>query len=183
MSSEIKLGQLCKGSELCDAVHIATAPVKAHHGLSPGEHIGLVNPDYVEQFPLVGSRGIKKLIGIVDPFLTKKVNQGDKFHLCLYPNTVTSLRHQWTHPDFKSTQIVNTADSYAYIQKEAESMGLSFDELMNAAYRFLRSGDYLCDGGRYEGCYLDEKFWDHFEIVTGQKVPANDRESFFSCSC
>jgi hypothetical protein len=62
-----------------DAVHVAIVPMVATKTLRPGER--LTN-------------------GIVDPFLTEPVEVGQRFWLCLYPNTVTSLRHVWTHPAY-----------------------------------------------------------------------------------
>lgn len=74
-----------------DAIHVAVAPVEAAEDLLPGQHVGLV----------VGkaSAGVEP-IGVVDPFLTATILKGQRFWLFLYPNTVTSLRHVWTHPAF-----------------------------------------------------------------------------------
>ncbi len=75
-----------------DAVHIAIAPVVAAVPLAPGEHIGIL-PD--------GRAGrCDKLLGIVDPFLPKHAEIGERFWLFLYPNSITSLRHVWSHPAF-----------------------------------------------------------------------------------
>ena len=91
MSDKVKVGQLQpKGLTERDAIHVAIAPVVAQTELAPGKHIGA---DGSERKPHVG---------IVDPYLKTAVQQGDTFYLFLYPGTVTSLRHEWTHPQFKA---------------------------------------------------------------------------------
>lgn len=80
-----------------DAVHVAVAAVTADTRLSPGQHIGLVRTDDME---LVGPT--EPNIGIVDPFLTEDVEPGQRFWMFLYPDTITNLRHIWTHPVFSA---------------------------------------------------------------------------------
>jgi hypothetical protein len=75
-----------------DAVHIAVAPMVAAARLLPGQHVGLLDDGRVY--------ANDKPIGIVDPFLTESVLPGQRFWLFLYPGTITSLRHVWTHPAF-----------------------------------------------------------------------------------
>lgn len=79
-----------------DAVHIAVAPVIAAESLEPGQHVGLSERGRAI-LARVGIEGI----GVVDPYLTEHVREGEKFWLFLYPGTVTSLRHVWSHPAFK----------------------------------------------------------------------------------
>ncbi len=90
--NQSRLGQLPGEHERRDAIHIAIAPVIAAEMLQPGEHVG----------PLVTGRfcGVSDPIGIVDPFLSDPVEEGQTFWLLLYPGTITSLRHSWTHPYF-----------------------------------------------------------------------------------
>ncbi len=91
-----RLGRLIEdGDRRRDAIHIAVAPVTAGERLAPGQHVGLVQEGNLE---LVGL--CDRNIGIVDPFLAEEVEPGQRFWLFLYPNTVTSLRHIWTHPAF-----------------------------------------------------------------------------------
>lgn len=91
------LGQLITEDERRrDAIHIAVAPVTAAVALTPGQHVGLVGHDTEQVGPT------DNCIGIVDPFLQQDVESGQRFWLFLYPNSVTSLRHYWTHPAFMS---------------------------------------------------------------------------------
>lgn len=86
------LGKLAGEHEGRDAIHVAVAPAVAAETLTPGQHIGLHDDGRA-------GPGVPP-IGIVDPFLTSAVEEGQRFWLLLYPNTITSLRHVWTHPAF-----------------------------------------------------------------------------------
>jgi hypothetical protein len=91
-----RLGQLIEdGDRRRDAIHIAVAAATAAARLAPGQHVGLVREADVE---LVGP--CDRNIGIVDPFLPREVEAGQRFWLFLYPGTITGLRHVWTHPAF-----------------------------------------------------------------------------------
>ena len=79
-----------------DCIHVAIAPVVAGEYLIPGQKVGLVDGRARVGLP----PGIHA-IGVVDPFLGNAVNEGEKFYLFLFPNSVTSMRHVWTHDAFK----------------------------------------------------------------------------------
>ena len=77
-----------------DAIHVAVAPVEAAEDLEPGGHVIL------RVGKAVRAEDGADAIGIVDPFLTAPVRAGQRFWLFLLPNSITSLRHVWTHPAF-----------------------------------------------------------------------------------
>lgn len=97
---EPKLGQLVGETRSRDAVHVAIIPVVSDQELAPGQHIAFDKGiDKVKSVPACDG------VGIVDPFLTGKVERGQRFYMCMYPGTTTSLRHVWTHPAI--TQAIN----------------------------------------------------------------------------
>jgi len=92
---KLGLGQIITTEQERDAIHIAIAPVTAARRLHPGDHVGLDDEGKADD--LCGS---ENYIGVVDPYLKKPVNRGERVWLFLYPGTITGLRHVWTHPAF-----------------------------------------------------------------------------------
>ena len=188
--SEANLGKLIDETAQRDAIHVAIAPVVAAEWLETGEHVGLL-PD---------GRASKRSrrIGVVDPFLRESVAPGQRFYMVLYPKTITSLRHDWTHPDFdgprppKPTkdeseawlrEFCKNADCPRYEDTIAAAAGkyLAASEYYGEAYR--NDGEYLHFDGRDAHGDIPPEFWDHVENVTGDKIPLDMRASSFSCSC
>ena len=69
------------------------------------------------------------------------------------------------------------------LELSAANCDVTLDELIEYAKNFVETGEYVCEGARWDGCFLDEDFWDAYEIYTGTKVPPKDRGGVFSCSC
>lgn len=209
------LGTIIGESERRDAIHLAVEPVVAAHDLSPGQHVGLYPDGRAGVFDLnkrssarVADRKIKK-VGIVDPFLTETVREGQRFWLVVYPRQVTSLRHVWTHPDFPAESGVNEPTVPAPIDDERKRASEAwlrdfiashdcpdYEVVMAAAtgQHHLNFGDggYLCStndgeflhfGGHDAHGEIPPEFWHHVEIVSGKKIPDSDRAEYFSCSC
>jgi len=180
---KLGLGQLIHGEQCRDAIHIAVAPVTAAEDLKPGVHIGFVKGSTTQV------EAATNPIGIVDPYLTTGVQKGQSFWMFLYPNTITSLRHDWTHPSFKPTTAMAARDlSYSeqWLRNYAARMN-SYDT-PERAYELLCEGlrdrELFAHGSDLHGLYdLDDadELRQHAEAVLGIRINWGDYT--FSCSC
>lgn len=186
---DLNLGKILDTTATRDAVHVAIAPVVAGTTLTPGSHVGWQAPGTVA----VNA----KPIGIVDPFLTSNVKKGQRFYLWLYPNTVTSLRHVWTHPAFQTAeeardeaQLIDnlTGTSRAWMTECATELEMSLDELLAAAEHYVLTGEEHCLGISTPDIFYNSdslaEFWANYEKLTGKKVhDDNKQSSIFRCAC
>lgn len=181
MADEVTLGKSPNAEGIRDAVHVAVISVVAAHDLAPGERISLADTTL---------GGPVEKIGIVDPFRVKPVQRGDLFWLCLMPRSITSLRHQWSHPAFpqQGTDAKDADQQYSEIWLRAYAMRMNSYDAPNEAYSRLldglKSGELFSHGSDLHGFHdLDdaEDLRYHAERVLGIKI---DWSRFsFSCSC
>lgn len=164
----MNIGKLIESKEEKDAIHIAIAPVIAYCDLKPGEHIGFIKDDNKTVSNLSGEK-----IGIVDPFLSDTVKRGQEFWMFLYPNTITSLRHNWTHPVFTRS----IEESKLWIKDWAANYGISYDYAMQCG----KERDFFIGDVCYDEIPLE--FWNHYETITGEKVSESDKTIHFHCAC
>jgi hypothetical protein len=171
------IGKLLQGEQERDAIHIAVAPVRAAHQVSPGQRVG------TDGHGLVSAS--EPHVGIVDPFLTKPVKAGEQCWLMLFPNTITTLRHEWVHPAFDK----GMSESEQYLRAFADRLfsyygkpdyerewGTPFELLISCAETgFPTDINYEAD------CQPTPEFWHHYERYTGRKV--SDKPEYFRCAC
>lgn len=174
MSAELGLGKIITETQRRDAIHIAVAPVAAAVRLVPGQHCGINSAGKADP-------GVDPPIGVVDPFLKGFVLDGEKFWLYLYPGSITTLRHEWSHPSFAGDGTPVASESEAWLRNYASGLSESYEDVLSHAKDYQDNGDYWCEGGRFEGEWVPDEFWTHYENVTGKKV--KDRGSFYSCAC
>lgn len=174
------IGKLLKDTAQRDAIHIAVAPVVAARTLQPGSRVGLAEDGRADNLS-------EKDIGVVDPFLTAPVKPGQRFFMFLFPNTIRSLRHEWTHPAFgpaldskSHSEKWMRAWAMKHVSEDYYGNGGSVGE--DAAYEFaLRAGSEL-NIGPYESArdHIDNEWWSHWEAITGV---TGQRGEYFSCAC
>lgn len=169
MSEQTILGKLLTGDESRDAIHIAVAPVMAGENIRPGQHIGLLSN---------GRAGItSNPIGIADPFLKHSIREGEYFYLVLYPNTITSLKHQWAHPAFP--EVYTRPDmkaSVEWLEELADECGMSYEDLLSE----IPSGSIHTGDREMYDARDSEDIAQHYFNVTGVKIHKPIR---FSCAC
>lgn len=166
--SDTILGELITGTGERDAIHVALAPVTANERLKPGQHVGFVREHNTE---LVGVCSTP--IGIVDPFLERSVERGQRFYLVLYQNTVTGMKHQWEHPAFPAP---SAEDSIRWMQDLADEIGMDYQSLLNE----IPEGRIHTGDREYYGARESDDIRRHYEAITGVRAP---NEVHFSCAC
>ena len=202
--SDVKLGAVPPEDAERDAIHVAVVPMMAGQTLQPGQR--------VEKFSdrtAIATSGVG--VGIVDPFRDCAVLCGDTFWLLLHPNTVTGMRHHWSHPGFPDEQTdwktsretiatkrsavtdspaiepVGTREEHeAWLRKYAENLNCYSDpgSAFEQMIKDLRQGRLHARGSSLHGLYeLDDadELRFHAEQYLGMRI---DWEQFsFSCSC
>lgn len=177
--SKLGIGQIITSEQFKDAIHVAVAPVKAAHRLMPGDHVGLDGDGEATDK--------EKWIGIVDPFLTTWIGAGETFWLFLYPGSITSLRHDWSHPAFLDPTVPIVAPqtpkekSKAFLEKVASACGVDFEDMISA----IENDDYIHMGEneRYKDV-LRGPMYDEFVAHCRLYLDKPTIEPYpFSCSC
>lgn len=174
-----------------DAIHVAIMPVVCGDDrLSPGEPVKLI-PNAIGH---VGRSDFNNCVGVVDPFLHTPVFMGEKFWMFLIPGTITSLRHEWTHPLIDTIPASVPAEPFSAEREASKRWIISFSDRWNLScheliYNAEIGNGYVVAEGRdlHSAAELGEDhdlFWHHLEILVGKKFDLDHRGKFtWSCSC
>lgn len=183
--SKLGIGQLITSEQFRDAIHIAVAPVTAGEDLPRGANVGVKNGEAHSEV---------KHIGIVDPFYSGIVRKGERFWLFLYPGSITSLRHDWTHPEIAELNMTDPVLS----EREDSIRWMTAWAVEHMGYDYLGDGDRLSPEhacakaieaghtmhiGPYESArdYINYEWWRHWEKITGRVKP--NHSDYFTCGC
>lgn len=170
-----------------DAVHIAVAPCKSKVELSPGQPVKLVDDRVSEELvePAQGRKiySHRGYLGVVDPFLNRNVEPGERFYVFIHPASVKGMRHHWSHPQFDNGLTKDPeGESRRYIERAAELKGIELEDFIHGAKEACKTGGYCF--GRDLGYEFHDwpVFWMHFERVYGMK-PEDTNNRIFRCAC
>lgn len=171
-----------------DAVHVAViSGVCADDGLSPGDTVTVIDGKVHKTVPSLA-------VGVLNPFVFEKPAKGDLVWVCLFPNSITNLRHHWQHPMFDDAEPERKCtkeESEAWLRDFVKRSDCpDYDTLIEAASDSGGSGyEFISIGSKYYLMFycadahgdIPPEFWDHVENVTGKKCV--DRPTRFTCSC
>lgn len=184
------LGTVLPGDQLRDAVHIAVFAIQAKYPMSPGANVG-IDPDGLAIWETRD-----KAVGIVDPFLERRVDTGEWFWLMVFPRQITSLNHVWAHPSFPDTgnelpSAPALVDMVAQAHKDAAETWLrvwiseadcpDFDTTIEECLA-QQDHEYVRFSGLDAHGDIPPEFWHYLGVYTGEPI-VSDPASFFSCSC
>lgn len=198
MSNEAKLGTVPKGDEGRDAVHVAIVPVRAAERLEGGSPVRLNSDGMAE------ACRAEDAIGVVDPFRPEEdriVTMNTWFWLCLYPKTITGLRHVWEHPAFQHPEITPPPASHYTKEKLASEEWLknyvkihcpydeedgNIDDGYAAFLKHVTDDKWIYYYGNDCHSLSDvedaDELFRHLSIVLGKTITASYFEAF-TCSC
>jgi hypothetical protein len=185
------IGQLLRGDEQRDAIHIAIMPVIAAEELQAGDSVAFVYGT-TNQVKRCDPAYALQPVGVVDPFFTGHywIEKGSKVWLFLKPGTITGLRHEWTHPDIDNPPRPKN-EHENWLRAFADRWSFVYDDMISAASspRSDEWGNYITAQGRdlHSATELGadhDLFWEHLQALTGQTFDGEHREKFvWSCTC
>lgn len=190
-----------------DAVHVAVVAVTVGGGPAwAGRDVGVE----LTASGYIANGNIKPHVGILDPFVKDTIQGGQRCWLYLYPRSITSLAHAWSHPAFPETDTLptpggQTERSQAWLREfcarsdcppyeemlrileraaNGETSGSFRDESddSDAGYYRIDANSFYIGGVDASGKIPDE-FWIHAEKITGRPISLKKKPEYFSCSC
>lgn len=184
MDTSLLIGKVLSGDTppQRDAIHIAVIPVVSRHTLEPGEPVDKDStPGYVIPHSVVTRA---RIVGVVDPFLRRPVKPGERFWLFLTPGTITSLKHEWTHPDFPDTRTSTLKDlsrkhALDLLELAVSGYAISGEDLLSLMTEYDNKGALFNDTPLMPEITLE--MWQAWENITGLR--ATHPDSYFSCAC
>lgn len=191
MSEQLGIGKVITSEQHRDAIHVPVMPIILGKGMEPGTRV------YIREGKAYPSHGFA--VGVIDPFLDGWEEAGKEVWLFLFPGSIKTLRHEWTHAgiDSPAKPSPTKEESEAWLREFVKAADCpDYDTLIAAATgghvkarehydgdAYENDGEYLFFRGRDAHGEIPPEFWDHVENYTGVKIGTGERATYFSCSC
>lgn len=174
------IGYLVGHHGVRDAIHCPIISVIAKVPMAPGEPLRILETGHAERCDIYLS------VGIVDPWLKRPVETGDRFWAWIRPGSISSLSHTWQHKAIPSVKEVIPAKEAARVRLEEFAEGplhVTLEEMLEAIASCADGDDaQLYDHG-YEGLGVYKGFWEDYVLYTGKPNPDESSGffAFFTC--
>lgn len=168
-----------------DAIHIAIvkAIVGSQYDMHPGEGCYISVKDNKVYSANSSS------FGIINPFIQPPASsygwkKGDEVEVYLMPNSIQSLKHEWTHPVLDRKIETKEDIAEAYFEECALVCGRTKDQFLEELSDCIvgERESLSFQGFDTPDFMYEEEFWEAYKIITKIDVPKPKRPSF-SCSC
>lgn len=178
--SDTKLGSVPNRVGERDAVHVAVVAMEASEQLRPGQYVNFMGDS---QYPTAIPCTSKDAVGIVDPFSTQMMEAGHAVWVCLFPGSVTGMKHYWLHPKF-----IGNNDVPVIVNVVAEICGKTVTALLEDMkyHADCNYDDWQMDNSeRYKGVIEAqwEEVWKYVGSIHELKPSKYGRSSPYTCSC
>ena len=178
--SDTKLGEVPTRIGERDAVHVAIVAMEASEQLRPGQYVNFTGDP---QYPIAIPTHAEEAIGIVDPFSTQMMEAGHAVWVCLFPGSVTGMKHHWFHPDF-----VENSDVPKIVNVVADICGKTVTALLEDMkyHADFNYDDWQMDNSeRYKEVTSEqwEEVWKYVGSIHTLKPSKYERSSPYTCSC
>jgi len=185
---ELGIGKIITEKQARDAIHVPVMPVTLppNEYWSPGQWVSFLNGKLVKTKT--------DAIGIIDPFLKENwLREGTQVWIFLFPGSITSLRHDWSHPVVEEALKTST-----HKESEAWVRGFLKDKFMYGEHldgkpdyegyneviyedfiEQVRRGEPFVFNSDYHG-EEDALLRFHLENILGERL---GKDVYFGCSC
>lgn len=190
MSGEdLGLGKIITTPKERDAIHIAVVPCITLTDVIPGAPVKIINGK------AISCDHIEDADGIVDPFLDREAHgkwhyePGTTVWVYLKPGSITSLRHDWTHPAFDKGRRRVVHEDDVMVEEAAAMLGIDVENLMGAAKVYDTSGKHFTLG--FDTPDFSDEHMNAIWRTYARRKDATPEETekltknghFFSCAC
>ena len=170
-----------------DAIHIAVLPARAAITLYPGQRVKVILDDNEYK----AEPSVENNVGIVNPFVSGAIQEGDLVWILLEPGSVEDMTHHWVHPSIPEiptgTNASEMSSHEVFMRHFADQVGLSYELALEVGDDYVDYGNYHTLNFDTPSCAYDasEQYWKAWAHLRGRKIPATlDMESTpFSCAC
>lgn len=156
-----------------DAVHVAIVSLRAGLLLKPGQPFNMKDGEAVPC-------NRQKSLGVADPFRSGNIMRGDVFWGLMNMDEISSVEHQWEHPDHTFEAPSQPASVNKYLQSYADELQIPYAALIAACNHYMKTSEKIPYSGPLTEDELDRvgsyEIWSCWADESGHEFQNNGSE-------